>query len=77
LCGRLCGKDFLRSDNLLAGLGTGAVVTVMWWGSTKLGYVAEHPESLQKAFIATNSDKAEAMSFVSSMAYTLGLVHVF
>jgi uncharacterized protein len=67
----LCGRDFLRFDNLLAGLGIGAVVTAMWWVSARLGYVAEHPENLQQAFIATNSGKAESMSFVSSMAYTL------
>jgi uncharacterized membrane protein YedE/YeeE len=67
----LCGRDFRRFDNLLAGLGIGAVVAAMWWVSGSLGYVAEHPETLQEAFIATNSGRAEAMSFVSPVAYTL------
>jgi uncharacterized protein len=67
----MCGRDFRRFDNLLAGLGIGAVVAAMWWVSGRLGYVAEHPETLQEAFIVTNSGRAEAMSFVSPVAYTL------
>ncbi|NMM04960.1 YeeE/YedE family protein [Polaromonas sp.] len=73
----LCGRDFRRFDNLLAGLGIGAVVVAMWWVSAKLGYAAEHPETLQEAFIATNSGRAEAMSFVSPVAYTLDWVMFF
>jgi uncharacterized membrane protein YedE/YeeE len=67
----LCGADFRRLDPLLGGLGIGAVIAGMWWVSGSLGYVAEHPETLQEAFIATNSGRAEAMSFVSPVAYTL------
>lgn len=67
----LCGADFRRLDPLLGGLGIGAVIVGMWWISGSLGYVAEHPETLQEAFIATNSGRAEAMSFVSPVAYTL------
>ncbi|MES2363171.1 MAG: YeeE/YedE family protein [Pseudomonadota bacterium] len=67
----LVGRDFLRTDNLLAGLGIGAVIVGMWWVSGHLGYVAEHPETLQEAFLATNSGRAEALSFVSPVAYTI------
>ena len=73
----LCGRDFRRLDNLLAGLGIGAVVAAMWWVSGRLGYVAEHPETLQEAFLATNSGRAEAMSFVSPVAYTLDWLMFF
>lgn len=73
----VCGKDFRRFDNLLGGLGIGAVVAAMWWVSGRLGYVAEHPETLQEAFIATNSGKAEAMSFVAPLAYTLDWLMFF
>ncbi|HSV53958.1 MAG TPA: YeeE/YedE family protein [Burkholderiaceae bacterium] len=72
---------FLRSDdrfnNLLAGLGIGAVVAAMWWVSGHLGYVAEHPDTLQEAFLATNSGRAEALSFVSPVAYTLDWLMFF
>ncbi|MCJ0763322.1 YeeE/YedE family protein [Variovorax terrae] len=64
-------------NNLLAGLGIGAVVAAMWWVSGHLGYVAEHPETLQEAFLATNSGRAEALSFVSPVAYTLDWLMFF
>lgn len=70
-------RDFLRVDNLLAGFGIGAVIVAMWWVSGHLGYVAEHPETLQEAFLATNSGRAEAMSFVSPVAYTVDWVMFF
>ena len=67
----LLGRDFVSFDNLLAGLGIGAVICAMWWVSGHLAYVAEHPDTLQEAFLATNSGRSEALSFVSPVAYTL------
>jgi uncharacterized protein len=70
-------KDFWTLDNALAGLGIGAVIVLMWWVSGKLGYVAEHPDSLQEAFVVTNSGRAEALSFVAPAAYTLDWLMFF
>jgi hypothetical protein len=67
----LAGRDFLRATNLLAGAGVGTAVVAMWWVSGHMGYVAEHPETLQEIFLATNSTRAEALSFVAPIAYTL------
>ncbi len=67
----LAHKEFRSFDNLLAGFGIGGVITAMWWASGNLGFVAEHPETLQEAFVATNSGRAEALSFVAPVAYTL------
>jgi uncharacterized protein len=67
----LAGRGFIRADNLLAGIGIGAAITAMWWISGHVGYVAEHPETLQEAFLATNSGRAEALSFVAPVAYSL------
>jgi hypothetical protein len=67
----LGGRDFRRGNNLLAGLGVGGAVLAMWWVSGALGHVAEHPQTLQETFLATNSGRAEAFSFVSPIAYTL------
>jgi hypothetical protein len=67
----LVGREFLRGTNLLAGLGVGAGVVAMWWVSGHMGYIAEHPETLQETFLATNSTRAEALSFVSPVAYAL------
>ncbi len=67
----LTSKDFRHFENLLAGLGIGGVITAMWWASGSLGFITEHPDSLQEAFLATNSGRAEALSFVAPVAYTL------
>lgn len=67
----LSGPEFLRADNLVSGLGIGAVIVAMWWVSGHLGYVSEHPETLNEVFLATNSGRAEAMSFVAPVAYAL------
>ena len=73
----LLGRELLRFDNLLAGLGIGMTVVAMWWVSGKLGHVIEHPETLQEAFLATNSGRMEAMTFTAPMAYALDWVIFF
>ena len=73
----LLGQDFVRFDNLLAGLGLGAVIVAMWWVSGHFAYVAEHPETLQEAYLATNSGRIEALSFVSPVAYTVDWIMFF
>jgi uncharacterized membrane protein YedE/YeeE len=73
----LAGEDFRTADNLLAGVGIGAVIVGMWWVSGHLGYVTEHPDTLQETFLATNSGRAEALSFVSPAAYTLDWLMFF
>ena len=65
-------RDFRASfDYTLGGVVTGLVVVGGWYVSGVLGYVAEHPETLQEAFVATNTGRMESFSFVSPMAYTL------
>ena len=59
------------ADVLLGGLGIGAVIVAVWWVSGRLGHVAEHPETLQEAFLATNSQRMESLSFVAPVAYTI------
>jgi len=59
------------ADVLLAGLGVGAVVAGVWWVSGRLGHVAEDPNTLQEAFVATNSQRMESLTFVAPLAYTL------
>ncbi len=67
----LSSRSFWQFDNLLGGVGIGAVVVGMWWVSGHLGFVAEHPETLESTFLASNSGRAEALSFVAPVAYTL------
>jgi uncharacterized membrane protein YedE/YeeE len=67
----LRGAQFLQFDNLLAGLGIGGIIVAMWWVSGHLGHLAEHPETLEEVYLATNSGRAEALSFVAPVSYTL------
>jgi uncharacterized protein len=65
------------ANNLLAGLGVGAIIAAVWWVSGRLGYVSEDPNTLQEAFLATNSHRMESLSFVSPIAYTLDWLMFF
>ncbi len=70
----LLKRDFWTLDNLLGGLGTGLAVVAAWYVSGHIGYLAEHPETLEEAFIATNSGRMESLTFVAPQAYTLELL---
>ena len=58
-------------ETLLGGIVTGAVIAGVWWASGHLGHVAEHPQTLEEVFVATNSQRMESLSFVSPIAYTI------
>ena len=65
-------KEFRASfDYTLGGVVTGLVVVGGWVVSGVVGYVAEDPQTLQEAFVATNTGRMESFSFVSPLAYTL------
>jgi hypothetical protein len=65
-------KQFRSSfDYTLGGVVTGLVIVGGWYVSGVVGHVAEDPNTLQEAFVATNSGRMESFSFVSPMAYTL------
>lgn len=69
----LLRRDFWTLDNLLGGLGSGLLVVGAWYVSGHLGYLPEHPDTLEEAFIATNSGRMESLTFVAPVAYTLEL----
>jgi uncharacterized membrane protein YedE/YeeE len=58
-------------DYTLGGVVTGLVVVGGWYVSGHIGHIAEDPQTLEEAFVATNSGRMESFSFVSPMAYTL------
>jgi hypothetical protein len=67
----LVERDFRSGNNLLAGLGLGIVIVAMWWVSGQLGFVPEHPETLEAVYLATNTGRMESLTFTAPMAYTL------
>lgn len=66
-----------RGDVLLGGIGIGAAVIGLWWVSGRLGHLAEHPLTLEPAFLATDSRRMEAFTFVAPLAYTLDWLTLF
>lgn len=73
----LANAEFRASFNhWLAGAGIGLVIVAMWWISGHLGFVPEHPETLDPVYVATNSGRMEALTFTAPMAYALDwLIH--
>ncbi len=72
----LMDEEFRTARGLLAGFGLGAVITLMWWISGHLGFVAEHPETLDPVYLASTSGRMESLTFTAPMAYTLDwLIH--
>jgi uncharacterized membrane protein YedE/YeeE len=65
-------KEFRSTfDYTLGGVVTGLVVVGGWYVSGHLGHLAEDPNTLQEAFVRTNTGRMESFSFVSPFAYTL------
>lgn len=88
LLGLLCGgaligwalysQEFRSSgNNLLAGLGIGGAVAAMWWVTGHLGFVAEHPETLDTVYLGTAGNRMQSLSFTSPMARTIDWVISF
>ena len=67
----LMRREGRSADNLLGGLGLGAIIAALWWVSGRLGHVAEDPNTLEEVFVATNSRGMESLTFVAPMAYTI------
>lgn len=59
------------SNNLLAGFGIGAAVVITWWIIGHLGFVTEHPQTLEPTYLATPGGRIQALSFTGPMARTL------
>ncbi|HEX6155328.1 MAG TPA: YeeE/YedE family protein, partial [Burkholderiales bacterium] len=65
-------REFRSSfDYTLGGVVAGLVVVGGWYVSGHIGHVAEDPNTLQEAFIATNTGRMESFSFVAPFAFTL------
>ncbi len=59
------------AEVLGGGIGIGVVVAATWWVSGRLGFVSEDPNTLEPAFLATNSRRMESLSMVAPVAYAL------
>ena len=72
----LVSEEFRSPRCLLAGFGLGGMVTLMWWVTGHLGFVAEHPETLDAVYLGSASGRMESLTFTAPMAYSLDwLIH--
>ena len=69
------GREF-RADkwNWIAGVVVGLTVIAGWYASGRVGFIAEHPESLEAAWVSTNSGRPESLTFTAPPAYLLELL---
>ncbi|MCM8567142.1 YeeE/YedE family protein [Thauera linaloolentis] len=67
-------REARSADVWLGGAIIGATVVAAWYVSGHIGHVAEHPETLEEAFIGTNSGRPESLTFVGPLAFTLELL---
>jgi uncharacterized protein len=69
------GKEF-RADrwNWIAGIVVGLMVIAGWYVSGHIGFIAEHPETLEAAWVSTNSGRPESLTFTAPPAYLLELL---
>lgn len=68
------GRDFRPDrDGWLGGAAVGATIVGGWYVTGHLGHLLEHPETLEEAYLATNSRRPESLTYVGPVAYTLEL----
>jgi uncharacterized protein len=69
------GKEF-RADkwNWIGGIVVGLTVIAGWYATGRVGFIAEHPESLEAAWVSTNSGRPESLTFTAPPAYLLELL---
>jgi uncharacterized protein len=71
----LASRDFRGSASMIfGGVAIGAIIVGGWYVTGHIGHVTEDPRTLEEAFVATNSGKAESFSFVAPTAYLLELL---
>ena len=64
-------RDFRQAGRFFAGVGMGLLLLAVWWISGVLGFVPEHPETLEPVFIGTASGRMEGLSFTGPTAQWL------
>jgi hypothetical protein len=70
-------REARRPGVWLGGLGIGAVIVGAWWVTGHLGHLAEHPVTLEEAFVGTQTGRMESLTFVAPAAHTVDWVILF
>lgn len=71
------GGSPLHAHSSAGGVVVGLVTVALWAVSGVLGWVPEHPETLEAVFLATASGRMEAISFTAPLGYWLDALLYF
>jgi uncharacterized membrane protein YedE/YeeE len=67
----LVSSSVWNRKTMLGGISIGLTVAATWWIMFQLAYIAEHPNTLEAAYLGSYSNRAEGLSFVAPYAYSL------
>ncbi len=70
----LANREFRQFDYLLGAIVTGLVIVAGWYVTGRIGYLEEDPNTLEQAWVATNTGRMESLSFVAPQAFLLELL---
>ena len=70
-------KKFWTLENFLVGLFVGLCIISFWWLVGNFAFLEEDPNTLEKSYLATNSNRLEMVSFVAPIAYLLDYLTLF
>jgi uncharacterized membrane protein YedE/YeeE len=73
----LAGARGARREIVLGGVGVGCLVAGLWWVSGHWGFIPEHPETLEAAYLGSSNGGMEGFSFVAPMGAVLDWLMMF
>ena len=63
------GRESKAWPEMVSGAIVGVLVVGLWWVSGVMGFVPEHPETLEPVFVASSSGRMESLSLTAPVAY--------
>lgn len=67
-------RNSMEVSNWLGGAAVGALVVGAWVLTGHLGYLPEHPDTLESTWMGTYSHRPEALTFAAPIAHSLDLL---
>lgn len=67
-------RQDMEVQHWFGGAMVGVLVVAAWALTAQVGYIPEHPETLEATWMATYSHRPEALTFAAPMAHTLDLL---
>ena len=69
-----CVRTQLKPAHWIGGIAVGLLVAAAFYLTGHIGYLPEHPETLEPAWLGTQSKRPEGLSFAAPLAHALDLL---